>query len=676
MSEVLSRLVQRIMSLPAPVDRRVGVARGVRVPMDDGIDLVADMYTPAGVGAHPTILVRTPYGRSGPMGLVLGRVFAERGYRVMMQSCRGTFGSGGVFEPNFHERADGLATIRWIARQSWFDGRLAMNGPSYLGGVQWAVADAVGPDLRALCTHVAYSNLASHWYRGESFALDDAIDWTTMVSEQERGRFRGVKALLETRLRRIDRVINDLPIAELDEQVLGRRVDFWREVVDHAASDDPFWAPVDHSHRVAQVTAPVLQVGGWYDIFLPNQLADYATLVAAGNQPRLVIGPWTHIAPNGFAAQVTESLRWLDRHVRGFAPAVDGDDARPVRLLVMGHDEWGDFATWPPTGYETERWHLHPDGRLDPADPTASAPDTFTYDPADPTPVVGGTRLRRTGGRRDQARTEARNDVLVFTSSILTADVEVIGEIHAEIHMTSDLEHFDVFVRLCDVDARGQSTNVCDGIQRVSPEHRPSSLDGTQPVRVTLWPTAQCFRAGHRIRVQIGSGAHPRFVRNLGTNEPIAGATTMRVAHQTLHHDPERPSRDRAPRQKGALTTVEMSIVFRVFSGFQCLTPSVRSRHVRCARRPRRCGGETARVRPGCRGSGAGLEPRRADRVRPPSSCRRVRPIGCMGRGRLCEHHIGDACEVALFTRLRPPLGAAGTEVGIADRDRSRVQYR
>ena len=99
-----------------------------------------------------------------------------------------------------------------------------------------------------------------------------------------------------------------------------------------------------------------------------------------------------------------------------------------------------------------------------------------------------------------------------------------------------------MFVRLCDVDTDGRSTNVCDGIQRVSPEHWPSPLDDIQPVRVTLWPTAQSFRAGHRIRVQISSGAHPRFARNLGTNEPIAGATTMRVAHQTLHHDPQHPS--------------------------------------------------------------------------------------------------------------------------------------
>jgi uncharacterized protein len=530
------------MSLPAALDRRVMVERGVRVPMDDGVELAADVYTPAGTGPHPTILVRSPYGRGGPLGLLLGRVFAERGYRVVMQSCRGTFGSGGVFEPNFHERADGQATIRWIARQAWFDGRLAMNGPSYLGGVQWAVADTAAPALQALCTHVAYSNLASHWYRGGSFALEDAIEWTTMVSEQEGGRFRGAKNLLEGRRRRIDRVINQLPIAELDERVMGRRVGFWHDFVDHASSTDEFWAPIDHSGRLAEVRAPVLQVGGWYDIFLPNQLADHDRLVGVGNQPRLVIGPWTHISPRGFAVQVRESLRWLDRHVRGIAPAGATDDSLPVRLFVMGADEWRDFPSWPPPGYRTQRWYLHPGGRLDPTDPTDTDPDTFTYDPADPTPILGGTLLRRSGGRRDQTGTERRSDVLVYTSDVLTTDVEVIGEITAEIHVSSNLEHFDVFVRLCDVDAKGRSSNVCDGIERVSPQRWARPRGGIPAVRVALWPTAQHFRAGHRIRIQLSGGAHPRFARNLGTGEPIATATTMRVAHQAIHHDPHHPS--------------------------------------------------------------------------------------------------------------------------------------
>jgi uncharacterized protein len=539
---MVSRAAALLMSLPRPLDTAIAVERDVRVPMDDGVALMSDLYTPGGNGPHPTVLVRTPYGRRGPLGLFLGRIFAERGYRVMMQSCRGTFGSGGDFDPNFNERADGLATIRWIEQQPWFDGRLATNGPSYMGGVQWAVADDAGAALRAMCTHVAYSNLSRHWFAGGSLSLEDAIDWTTMVSQQEE-RFTGIKTLIATRLRRLDRVINELPIADLDERVVARRVPYWRDIVEHPSIGDPFWRPIDHSARVAAVVAPVLQVGGWYDIFLPAQLDDYRTLIAAGNQPRLVIGPWTHTAPKGFAAQITESLRWLDRHVRGTRAEHVVDTAMPVRLFVMGAGQWRDVSSWPPEGFTAQRWYLQPAGGLDPAEPAESEPDTYRYDPADPTPIVGGTLLRRTGGRRNQAATEVRNDVAVFTSNLLDHDIEVIGEISAEIHVSSDLAHFDVFVRLCDVDENGRSFNVCDGLERVSPTRpRTPATDGTWTIRVALWPTAQRFLAGHRIRVQVASGAHPRFARNLGTGEPLASAMTMRVAQQAIHHDPRHAS--------------------------------------------------------------------------------------------------------------------------------------
>ena len=208
----------------------------------------------------------------------------------------------------------------------------------------------------------------------------------------------------------------------------------------------------------------------------------------------------------------------------------------------MGAGEWRDVEAWPAPGTQPQRWHLHPDGQLGPAAPVDSEPDRYTYDPGDPTPIVGGTLLRRSGGRRDQARTEARADVLVFTSDVLTHDLDVIGDITADVHVSSDLEHFDVFVRLCDVDPKGRSTNVCDGIERVSPRRWPRPPDGIWSVRVSLWSTAQRFAAGHRLRVQVSSGAHPRFVRNLGTGEPLATATRLQVAHQAVSHDPDHPS--------------------------------------------------------------------------------------------------------------------------------------
>jgi putative CocE/NonD family hydrolase len=132
-------LMSRAWSLP-PRRNRVAVERGLAVPMSDGTVLLADHYLPVSVASAATVLVRCPYGRSGPFALQNAQLLAERGYHVLLQSVRGTFGSGGEFEPMRHEITDGQDTVAWLRRQRWFEGRLATFGASYLGFVQWALA--------------------------------------------------------------------------------------------------------------------------------------------------------------------------------------------------------------------------------------------------------------------------------------------------------------------------------------------------------------------------------------------------------------------------------------------------------------------------------------------------------------------------------------------------------
>jgi putative CocE/NonD family hydrolase len=239
------------------------------------------------------------------------------------------------------------------------------------------------------------------------------------------------------------------------------------------------------------------------------------------------------------AHQVRETLATVRTHLCGEA---DERSEANVRLHLMGAEQWQDFSSWPPPGFVARPWYLHAGGCLAMALPASSPPDRYRYDPADPTPITGGTLLSTGSGRRNQKRVEERADVLTYTSEALPRDLDVIGNIEARIFASSSLEHFDVFVRLCDVDEAGRSTNVCDGIERVDRSRWPRAEDGVLEIRVQLWPTAQRFRARHRVRVQVSSGAHPRFIRNLGTGEPIATATVMRVADQSVHHDPSRPS--------------------------------------------------------------------------------------------------------------------------------------
>jgi putative CocE/NonD family hydrolase len=279
-------------------------------------------------------------------------------------------------------------------------------------------------------------------------------------------------------------------------------------------------------------------VGGWHDIVLDGQLADYAALRAAGHRPYLTIGPWTHTDPAGVGTALREALTWFHAHVTGDRSRLRD---QPVRLYVQGARQWRDYPDWPPPGGTTQDWHLHAGGRLSPDEPKPSAPDTFTYDPADPTPHVGGPLLGPDAGPRDNTALEARPDVLTYTSDQLARPVEVIGPVEARIQLRSGRPWTDVFVRLCTVDERGRSTNVCDGLARVTPG-ADLPADGVREVAVRLYPTAYRFERGQRIRIQVSSGAHPRFARNPGTGEPLGTATRLQPSVQEVFHDPDHPS--------------------------------------------------------------------------------------------------------------------------------------
>lgn len=526
-----SRLTQRLLRLPPPVTRDLVVERDLRVPMRDGAVLLADRWAPkTGAEGLPTALLRIPYGRAGMAAGPMVRPLAERGFQVLIQSTRGTFGSGGAFDPFRYEREDGLDTLKWVTEQPWFGESMVLYGMSYLGFVQWAVADQLPPQVKAMVPAVSESALTLEFLRGDGFSLETPFGWGVMVAGQER-RWAMPRQLLAAK--RVRRAMDTLPLGQADVAATGRRSDYIQDVLAHDA-DAPRWAEVDHSHRVADIAIPVSSVGGWYDIFLPGQIRDHQALQTAGRQARLTVGPWSHTSRGVGVEAASEALGFGLAHARGEQPP----ERAPVRLFVMGEETWRDFPSWPPPGYAPQRFHLHPGGTLAADAAGESAPDGYRYDAADPTPAVGGVRLALgvKAGRVDNTRLEARPDVLTYTTATLDTDTEVIGEVSAEIWFKSSLPYADVFVRLCDVDDKGRSTNVCDGLVSLTGADRPSCAT------VRLWPTAYRFRRGHRIRVQVSSGAFPRYNRNPGTGEPRATATTLRAADQEVFHDPAHPS--------------------------------------------------------------------------------------------------------------------------------------
>jgi putative CocE/NonD family hydrolase len=313
----------------------------------------------------------------------------------------------------------------------------------------------------------------------------------------------------------------------------------YQDAITHAPDDD-YWRPVDFSNRVSEVSVPICLQGGWYDLFLDWQLKDYQALRAAGRQPYLLIGPWFHGQFASVAPTTRDALAWLNAHVKGETSALR---AQPVRLFVMGSNTWRDFADWPPPARQ-QRWHLQPNGALATTTPPTTEPDRYRYDPANPTPAVGGNSLGapKRMGPQDNRALEARSDVLVYTSDPLERDMEVIGPVTADLYVTSSLDYTDFFARLCVVEQSGKSVNLCDGILRLTPESVAPASDGVCHIHITLWPTAYHFRRGQRLRVQVSSGAHPRFARNPGTGEPVATATKLLVAEQAVYHDLDHPS--------------------------------------------------------------------------------------------------------------------------------------
>lgn len=519
------------------VAHRVTIQRDLPVPMADGVTLLADRYVPVGAVRPPTILVRSPYGRRGMFGFAYGRTFARHGFQVVLQSCRGGFGSGGMLDPLGDEHDDGLATLAWLRAQPWYGGSLAMHGPSYLGYTQWAIAPFAGPDLRAMATSVTASQFRDAAYVGGAFALESTLMWITLTVSVD-GPFGGAAALLAPRRTR-RAALSGRPLGEMDTLSAGRDLPFFQEVLSHHADPETYWATRDFSASVGEVEAAVTMVGGWYDVFLPWQLKDYAAMRAAGRRPYLTIGPWYHTDLRHGRAANADALAWFRAHLLGDP---SGLREQPVRLYVTGAGEWRDYPDWPVPGMREQRWHLQPGLALSPDNPSPGEPDRYRYDPAHPTPALGGVVLLGNSEPRDNRRLEARRDVLVYTGPELREDTDMIGPVRAELYVRTSTEHADVVVRVCDVHPDGTSYDVCDGVRRLLPGSPLADADGVRRVLVDLWPIGHRFRRGHRIRLQIAGGAYPRIARNLGTGEPLGTGSAMVTCEHEVFHDPARPS--------------------------------------------------------------------------------------------------------------------------------------
>ncbi|MEU1474069.1 CocE/NonD family hydrolase [Streptomyces sp. NPDC005760] len=523
------RVMARLLALPGTqYDYRV--ERNLPTPMRDGALLVTDHYAPVTDRPKGTVLVRTPYERGFP-GDIEARVYAGRGYHVVVQSCRGTFGSTGDFYPMANEADDAQDAVAWLRTQPWFDGRLATSGGSYVGWTQWALLMDPPPELRTCLIAVAPHNMYEAVHGGGAFHVGDFLHWAAMLINQE--RFTGLRALSRalTMKRRLAPVFNALPLADAAETATEHRAPWLTEWLTTPDSHDPVWDRLRLDDALQRANVPVRLTAGWQDLFLNQTLHQYRSLRTRGVDVSLTVGPWTHneLALKGMGHLLRGNLEWLETRLAEEAPAEPA-----VEVYVTGQGAWRHLAEWPPAADETVRC-LQPDGKLLADEPSGGgAPSTYVYDPADPTPTLGGPLLTLDGGSVDNAKLESRSDVLTFTTDPLTAPLEIMGTPIVELAHTRSNPHADVFVRLCDVDPKGVSRNFTEGFLRLDPT---SPLDQAQSVRVRLDACAHQVKTGHQLRLLIAGGSHPRYARNEGAGELSRTGNELRPCTHTIHHD-------------------------------------------------------------------------------------------------------------------------------------------
>ncbi|MFD3613644.1 CocE/NonD family hydrolase [Streptomyces sp. NPDC058676] len=542
----------------------------VPAEMRDGTVLRADVYRPGGTGPWPVLLARLPYGKQTPMMAVVldPLAAARRGFLVVVQDTRGRFASEGEWEPWTYEESDGYDTVRWAAALPGSNGSVGMVGGSYFGNTQWMAALSKPPELKAIAPLITWSDPDDGLFsRGGAIELGITVPWSLM---------QGADTLMRRHRTDLDGLVSGITglVRDFDglarggyaELPAGRFPAFARhdlpEVGYERSRREPEWArSCTVAGRHDEVDLPTFQLGGWYDIFSQGTLDNFTAMRRAGRSATLIMGPWTHTnwqhvvgdVNFGFSAHSDfmgmrgrvhdMQFDWFHRTLGAGDGGAGEPDTGQVLLFVMGINQWREETEWPLSRAVDTDFHLRADGRLTQEPPsTVEQPEQFRYDPMDPAPTTGGALLMTDDfrpGPLEQTAVEAREDVLVFTTEPLTEDLEVTGRVRAVLFAATDGSSTDWVARLCDVDENGVSLNVADGIVRV----RAAAPGEAAEHVVDLWSTSIVFRAGHRIRVQVTSSNFPRWDRNLNTGEPEETATTARVAHQQVFHDPARPSR-------------------------------------------------------------------------------------------------------------------------------------
>jgi uncharacterized protein len=557
--------------------------RNVMVSMRDGVTLRADVYRPDVAGRFPVLLQRTPYDKNG--GVSFGLRAAAQGYVVIIEDVRGRYASEGDWYPFKNEQRDGYDSVEWAAALPYSNGKVGMFGGSYVGATQMLAAIAKPPHLAGICPVVTASNYHDGWtYQSGAFEQWFNESWTSSLAPDtvNREAAKHINALNGIWVQPLaDYSLFNFQESESLSTSKSIVAPYFLDWLDHPDYDD-YWKRVSIEEHFSDITVPALHIAAWYDIFLGGSLRNYLGIKAHGgseearrNQKLWVMvgghaGTGRRIGDLDFgdAAKVdpdTVTLHWYDYLFKGAQN--EFATGKPVRIFVLGANQWREEDGWPLARATNTNYYLHSAGKanslrgngaLSTTAPRSESADGYVYDPAKPVPTTGGPlccdALHLEPGPRDQRSVEARDDVLVYSTSPLSQDLEVTGPIRVELYGESSAVDTDFTAKLIDVWPNGFAQNLTEGIVRAryrDSMETPALMSPGQIYKlgIDLWSTSNLFRKGHSIRLEISSSNFPRFDRNLNVGDPHyrgnAGQNSkeaMTPATNAVYHDAKHPS--------------------------------------------------------------------------------------------------------------------------------------
>jgi len=571
----------------------------------DGVELATDIYRPAhgSVAVEeklPVLLHRTPYDKAAPATIAIAETLARHGYVVVVQDTRGRHHSKGVFEKYYvYDAYDGYDTIEWAAALPYSNGKVGMFGTSYAAHTQADASKLNPPHLSTMVLNMG--GMANAW--NHSVRFDGAFEvgrQFTWAWEQALADTKDpvAKAML-TKEPEFD-WYTAMPLRKGLSPLAIEPV-YEGYYLDEATKADygPYWETLGmqwEKYYAQTADVPMLHIGGWYDIYLRGTIENFDKLGAMKKSPmRLMIGPWVHHGDTfeyagdvdfGPDAAITDfdtdfHLRWFDFYLKGIKTSVATE--APVRYFVMGGGDahkdkagrlyaggrWESAQQWPPAAAKPTMFYLHGDGSLSEKSPATGevAATTYQYDPNHPVPSIGGgvshrlkdgaydqrERVDMPGSRPPYLPLRSRSDVLVFETEPLKEDVTVAGPVEVTLYASTTGVDTDFTAKLVDVYPpsesfpQGVDMNLTDGILRASYRDDAKTRKLLKPGEVytlTIRPfdTANVFKKGHRIRVDISSSNFPRFDVNPNTGEPLGASRRTLVVNNTIFHDAKHAS--------------------------------------------------------------------------------------------------------------------------------------